>query len=285
MSSFNRAINLETGIKEYVTSIEEALMEELNRHKDSFFYEPICYALEGGKRIRPLILFISAESVGNKGVDPTPAALLIELSHTESLIHDDVIDSETSRRGKKPFYLKFGKAAAILSADFILAIILDIIRRHGNSYAISDFISAIFRICEGEIGGVNTVKNPGKLDWNAYLNIIENKTAALFSASAKIGAMIGGGKEWEVKALSNYGRFFGLSYQIKDDILDFKGVAGDTDTLELPVKFDGKITLEYLEKMVKIYSKKAVECLKPFKDTKAKEYLIELAKFEVMCNY
>ena len=286
MSIFNRTINFNEDIKTYVNYIEKSLKNELNRHKDSFFYEPIHYALRGGKRIRPLILLLSADCVVNgKGLDPYPAALIIELSHTESLIHDDLIDDEISRRGRKPVYIKFGRAAAILSADYILAIILDIVRRHGNSYVTDDFISAIFRICEGEIGGINTVKNPRKLDYKTYLNIIENKTAALFSASAKIGAMIGDGNEEEVKALSEYGRFFGLSYQIKDDILDFREVRDNINTSELPIKFDDNITLEHLEKKVKIYSEKAIKCLKRLRETKAKKYLIELAKFEVMSNF
>ncbi len=267
------------GVKSYLSRIEEALEKELARYKNSFFYEPLLYAVKGGKRIRPLILVLSAECVGDGKKNPYPAAVAIELSHTESLIHDDIVDKETFRRGKLAFHAKYGQPAAILSADFTLAMVLDILIRYRKPSILKEIVLSVLKMCEGEILDVKAQYNPQSLNWNTYINIVEKKTASLFYAAARIGAIIGGGKKWEINSLSNYGLLFGVSYQIRDDLSDLKKEGETSDALKtLLQNFEVDEVTEHLTKMVKEYSTKAIGYLEPLKNTKAKEYLCELAK-------
>jgi octaprenyl-diphosphate synthase len=118
---------------EYLSKINDALKRELELYSWSEFYAPLKYACDGGKRIRPLILVLSAESAkvgkvnsSKLGEDTFMAATAIELLHTESVIHDDIIDEENLRRGKPSFHVKYGYNSSILTADFVLGIILNI---------------------------------------------------------------------------------------------------------------------------------------------------------------
>lgn len=259
----------------HLSKIEEAIKGELSQYRDSPFYELLQYAIDAGKRIRPLILLLSAESVGNKGEDPFPAAVAIELAHIESLIHDDLIDHEASRRGKPPVHVKFGYVPALLSADFILAAILGIVSRYKDPRIAKEFASTVFRMCNGEFTEHKSA-NLKSLTFADYLNIIENKTASLFSASAKIGAIVGRGEEWEVEIFTSFGRFLGVSYQIKDDLSDLNK---DTATFNLFHKIRDWNGLEKPKEIIRKYSMDAINCLKPLKESKAKNQLIDLAEF------
>lgn len=275
MVPFKSLISFKADVAGHLIRIEEAIREELSLYKDSPFYELLLYAADAGKRIRPLILLLSAESVGNKGEDSLPAAVAIELSHIESLIHDDIIDQESSRRGKPPVLVKFGYIPALLSADYILAIILNIVSRYNDRRIPREFASTVFKMCTGELTEHKST-DLKSLTFDEYINIIENKTASLFSASAKIGAIIGGGEEWEIKMLSDFGRLLGSSYQIKDDLSDLNN---DMATFNLLHKIDGWNGMEKPEEVIRRYSEAALKCLKPLKETRAKEQLISLAEF------
>jgi len=274
-------------VKTYLTQIEKTLVEELNRYKDSFFYKPLLYAVKGGKRIRPLILVLSAKCVSDKHENPYPAAVAVELLHTESLIHDDIIDKETFRRGKTPFHVRYGEPAAILSSDFTLAAVLDIITRHyENKQILREIVYSTLKMCEGEMMDVRIRSQGNTLNWETYLNLVDKKTASLFFTAARIGAIIGGGKDFEIKALSSFGRFLGISYQIKDDLLDFEKGEKALEFLEtLTGKSVDEKFLIKLKKFVKDYSRMAIESLKPLKESKAKKHLCNLAKFSVLRKF
>jgi len=279
------SFNFESDLRDHVANIEKALMEELARYRNSSFHDPLLYAIGGGKRIRPLILALSAESVGNKGENPLPAAVALELAHTESLIHDDVIDQDVSRRGQQSFYAKFGNSMAILSADFILAVILDIVTRYRNKRVVEEMAFAVSKMCEGEMKEIIAVNGSDSLNWNEYLDIVEKKTASLFCASAKIGAIIGDGSEHEIEALSNYGLSLGITYQLKDDLLDLVRRGTFTHSREISVKITDDKMVDRLKMLSDSYSRRAVHELRLLKNTKAKEYLSELAKFSVMRQF
>jgi len=106
----NQFMDLMLKIKCHSDKIEEDLKKELSHYSWSCFYDPMCYAIEGGKRIRPLILTLAAESVGNGGEDPSLAAVAVELLHTESIIHDDIIDQSKVKDLKPTVFGKFGRA-------------------------------------------------------------------------------------------------------------------------------------------------------------------------------
>jgi octaprenyl-diphosphate synthase len=209
-------------MKPYVERVNAALTNELKLYAHSRFHGPLMYAIEGGKRIRPVMLLLAAEALGRKDDNLLGAAVAVELLHTESIIHDDVIDDERARRTKMPFHLKYGISASLLSADFVFAMILAIAARYDDRRIAEEVSSAALAMSEGEYSELTIDPQVYKLDWDEYIRIVEDKTAALFETSTSLGATIAGGNEKEVAALAKYGRSIGIAYQLKDDLLDWR---------------------------------------------------------------
>ncbi|WP_231128987.1 polyprenyl synthetase family protein [Candidatus Nitrosocosmicus hydrocola] len=214
---------------EYIVKIDESLFKEIECYSWSEFYLPLKYACQGGKRIRPLILNLAAETVLDSNINSTSANVAdnifsvssaVELLHTESVIHDDIIDSDNLRRGQPSFHVKYGYNASILTADFILGIILNISAKANNSLVTQELSKASIRMSEGEMLELRLVKNHS-ISQEQYINVIENKTASLFEASAKMGAILANGSENQINALANFGRLLGIAYQIHDDLIDY----------------------------------------------------------------
>ncbi len=214
---------------EYINKINESLSREIESYSWSEFYLPLKYACQGGKRIRPLILNLAAETINNDNISSLNSksrenifavSSAIELLHTESVIHDDIIDSDNIRRGLPSFHVKYGYNASILTADFILGIILNISAKTNNNRVTQELSTASIKMSEGEMLELRLVKNH-KISQEEYITVIENKTASLFEASAKIGAILANGKEDQINALANFGRLLGIAYQIHDDLIDY----------------------------------------------------------------
>jgi len=251
---------------------EKELLAELDKYRGYQLYKPLMYAVSGGKRIRPLLLLLSFECVGGKGDKPLPIAVAIELIHTQSLIHDDVIDHSKLRRKKPSFYMRYGNDTALLSSDFVLAMVLDIISKcEKNRIIAEELAKASLKMCEGELEEVKHQSNG--IDRETYIRILENKTASLFEVSAKLGAILGEGDEEEVQALSEYGRLLGIAYQLIDDIVDGKIVAknpelGASNDLDSGINWMRKTALNYIET-----AKRRLEVLK---ESEAKHYLLKM---------
>lgn len=214
---------------EYIIKINESLTREIESYSWSEFYLPLKYACQGGKRIRPLILNLAAETINNDNISSLNSksrenifavSSAIELLHTESVIHDDIIDSDNIRRGLPSFHVKYGYNASILTADFILGIILNISAKTNNNRVTQELSTASIKMSEGEMLELRLVKNH-KISQEEYIKVIENKTASLFEASAKIGAILANGNEDQIIALANFGRLLGIAYQIHDDLIDY----------------------------------------------------------------
>ncbi len=214
---------------EYISKINESLSREIESYSWSEFYLPLKYACQGGKRIRPLILNLAAETINNDNISSLNSKLrenifavssAIELLHTESVIHDDIIDSDNIRRGLPSFHVKYGYNASILTADFILGLILNISAKTNNNRVTQELSTASIKMSEGEMLELRLVKNH-KISQEEYITVIENKTASLFEASAKIGAILANGNEDQINALANFGRLLGIAYQIHDDLIDY----------------------------------------------------------------
>ena len=214
---------------EYINKINESLSREIESYSWSEFYLPLKYACQGGKRIRPLLLNLAAETINNDNIRSLNSkskenifavSSAIELLHTESVIHDDIIDSDNIRRGLPSFHVKYGYNASILTADFILGIILNISAKTNNNRVTQELSTASIKMSEGEMLELRLVKNH-KISQEEYITVIENKTASLFEASAKIGAILANGNEDQINALANYGRLLGIAYQIHDDLIDY----------------------------------------------------------------
>jgi octaprenyl-diphosphate synthase len=221
----DRAVSLEAleeRMKSYASRVNSALSRELKLYTHSRFHDPLVYATEGGKRVRPVMLMLSAEALGCKDDSVLGAAVAVELLHTESIIHDDVIDEEKVRRSKIPFHIKYGYSASLLSADFVFAMILAIAARYDDRRIAEEVSSAALQMAEGEYSELTIDTQIYKLTWDEYVRIITEKTASLFETSAKLGALIAGGDEKEVEALADYGRCMGIAYQLKDDLLDWR---------------------------------------------------------------
>jgi octaprenyl-diphosphate synthase len=231
----------------YIDKINCALEKELELYSWSEFYEPLRYACSNGKRLRPLMLILSAESIGNYNDNVYLAAIAIELLHTESIIHDDIIDNEINRRGKIPFYRKYGYNFSMLTADFVLGIILNIIAKIGNVEVAKELSKAALYMSEGEAVEIK-VSNSITLD--DYIKILEYKTASLFEISTKIGAILANGSKEEIEALSKFGRYIGIAYQIQDDIKDWENEERTFNVLSYST-----LTKHFLDDMYDLYIK------------------------------
>jgi octaprenyl-diphosphate synthase len=260
----------------YHTRIEHAISDVLGRFSNSTFYEPLNYAIQGGKRVRPLIVLLSYDSVGagNPLTDnPMPAAIAVELLHTESIIHDDIIDSDDVRRDKSAFHQRFGVNPSILSADFVLGIILDIASQYPDSRIGRELSKSVLRMSEGEYSEYKVETTGNKITPEEYVAIISNKTASLFQSSARIGAMIAGAKQQTIESLSDFGLNLGIAYQMQDDLLDWN----QGDSLEKALGAEQQV----LQKMSYKFALKAKDSLAHLHASEARQRLEELAEFAV----
>jgi octaprenyl-diphosphate synthase len=234
----------------YLAKIEDALKREVDLYSWSEFHAPLRYACEGGKRIRPLILVLSAECIKSKKVEPDAylAASAIELLHTESIIHDDIIDEENQRRGKPSFHVKYGYNSSILTADFVLGVILNISSKLKDPRIINELSNAATKMTEGEMMEIKLGKEMDITE-DDYIKVLEFKTASLFEASAKIGAITGGGDEDQVHTMTYFGNLLGIAYQIHDDLIDW---SNENRLFNMLVRKNGKPN-DFVDRMDKLY--------------------------------
>ena len=261
----------------YIEKIDSALDKELELYSESEFCEPLKYALEGGKRIRPIITLLAAESVGQIDENVYAGACAIELLHTESVIHDDIIDNETQRRHKDPFHIKYGYNTSVLTGDFVLGLILNISSRLDKARVTKDLATAAMLMSEGEVLE-GKLEESEDVTFEDYIKVMDYKTATAFEMAAKLGAVIGGGSEEEISGLAEYGKNIGIAYQIKDDLMDWKN---EDKLFNLLVKksSDPRVVFNKMEELLKSYAEKATESLRKVKNSDSKHNLEELVSF------
>jgi len=262
---------------EYIEKINNALDSELNLYSESEFKEPLKYALYGGKRIRPIILLLSSECAGKIDDNTLAAACAIEFLHTESVIHDDIIDNETLRRQKDPFYIKYGYNTSVLTGDFVLGLILNIASRINNPRVTKNLATTAMMMSEGEIieGKLETSED---VTFNDYIKVIEYKTAIAFETASRLGAIISGGTEKEIEALADFGKNIGIAYQIRDDLHDWQN---EDKLFNLLIKksSDPRDVFNSMEELFKKYSDQALAAIRKIKDSQAKNNLENLVRF------
>lgn len=274
---------LKKGAEPYLSRIDAAIKKEIEIYRHSKLYGPILYSLEGGKRVRPMILMLAAESAGNDHVDTDLAAVAVELLHMESIIHDDIIDESPSRREKVAFHIKYGYGAAIITADFVFGMILDIASKYNDSRVSKELAFAALKMCEGEYSELRVDSKSYSISWEEYVEIISRKTASLFETAARLGTILGGSSEEEVEALSSYGLNLGIAYQIQDDILDWGTEGKITEALAREKSADD--VLARMKEMAESYSAKAKDALSIIKSSPAKDFLMLLADFTITRKY
>ena len=227
---------------------------------------------------------LSAESVGVPAGKTDLASVAVELLHTESIIHDDIIDEQIKRRDRDSFHKRYGNNTSILTADFVFGIILEIASRYNDPRIAKELSLAAIRMCEGEQRELGV--NLRKVSWVEYLTIISEKTAALFQTSAKLGAIIGGGNEEEIDNLAGFGLNLGIAYQIHDDILDWNEDDKFTNNIETDDLNDEKhVNLKKLREMANVYAENAKKHLTSIKDCEQKEFLNYLADFTIRRDF
>ena len=173
-----------------------------------------------GKRIRPVLAVAAAAAGGaDVGDDVVQGGVAVELVHLGSLYHDDVMDNALTRHGVESVNARWGNLVAIVAGDFLLARASEIAARLGTEVA-GLLAATIGRLCEGQVGEVQTAFNPGRTE-AAYLSAIEGKTASLMAAACRIGAITAGLDRPAIDALTEFGQSFGMAFQIRDDVLDF----------------------------------------------------------------
>jgi octaprenyl-diphosphate synthase len=288
----NRDFQLNPFVKKfnnYINKIDDSLKRELELYSWSEFYLPLKYACNGGKRIRPFILILCAESLNNGYLGSLNSRVTeniftvstaIELLHTQSVIHDDIIDSDNIRRGMPSFHVKYGYNASILTADFILGMILNIGAKINNNQVTKELSNASIKMSEGEMLEIRLVKNHN-ISQDDYIKVIENKTAALFEASSKIGAILGRGNEQQINALANYGRLLGIAYQIHDDLFDYNNEERLFNILVKQNDQDNEF-VEIMENTYLTYSQLALKELETITNNRAKKILEELTNLETI---
>lgn len=272
----NSSCRLSETLSRYRSRIDHALFTELQQRKNSPFFDPFVKTLAGGKRLRPALLLLAYESVGGHERDPFPAAVAVELAHMESLIHDDVIDDDIIRRGSTSFHTSYGREMALLSADFILSLILRITSRYPDPRVANALATATACMCEGELLEVNAFTADRVVQPETYVEIITKKTAALFEAAASIGAVIGGATPVYIDRLSAYAQALGIAYQIQDDLAD--GIQSGSRSVTLALADQRCPQDEYLQEMAALNAREACVQLKPLQSSEAKYCLMELAK-------
>ena len=199
----------------------------------------------GGKRLRPQILLLSAAALGYQGPKAHELAAVVELIHTATLLHDDVVDESSLRRGRQTANALFGNAASVLVGDFLYSRSFQMMVQAGSMRVMQVLSEATNVIAEGE---VLQLMNIGNADVTPaqYLQVIRFKTAKLFEAAARLGAIISGADGATETAMAAYGTHLGTAFQLTDDALDYAGSAAETGKNAGDDLAEGKPTLPLL---------------------------------------
>ena len=278
----NSYFELKSSVEEKLVLVEEKiktkLLSEVNLVEKMTNY----HVQTGGKRLRALLTLGSAKLCGySKGSRDINLAACIELIHGATLMHDDVIDSSKVRRGKKTINTIWGNQSSILVGDYLLSRCFEMMVEDGNLEILKLLSSTSAKIAQGEI---LQLQHKGEIDMleETYLKIITSKTAILFAAATRVGAILSNKESREKDALEFYGKNLGLTFQIADDTLDYnselklfgKNVGNDF--------FEGKITLPIILLFQKINTIEKQKLTNIFKQEKRAlsdlSYTLELIK-------
>ncbi|HET7063990.1 MAG TPA: polyprenyl synthetase family protein [Rudaea sp.] len=179
----------------------------------------------GGKRLRPMLVLLAAQASGYRGHDHVLLAAVVEFIHTATLLHDDVVDESDLRRGRQTANALWGNAASVLVGDFLYSRSFQMMVEADDMRVMRLLADTTNQIAEGEVLQLLNVHNPDT-DEAAYLRVIERKTAVLFAAATRLGALLAGVPAAHEEALARFGLNLGFAFQIADDVLDYVSDAG-----------------------------------------------------------
>ena len=241
--------------------INTKLKSVLAKRNPRSLYEPSDYILaDQGKRLRPLLVLLTATAVGGNYAKAYNAALAVEMLHNFTLVHDDIMDNADKRRNKLTVHIKYDVNTAILAGDGLLAVAYEYLLKNlivpGNE-VVRSFTKGLVEVCEGQsLDKDYELKKDVSI--KDYLKMITKKTAAMIEMCCSIGARIGGGTREEIEALTRYGKNLGIAFQIQDDLLD---IAGDESEFGKKIGGDlieGKKTFLFLKALEKSKGKEKV---------------------------
>ncbi|WP_020158219.1 MULTISPECIES: octaprenyl diphosphate synthase [Methylobacter] len=175
----------------------------------------------GGKRLRPMLLLLAAKALGGANNNHLVLAAVIEFIHTATLLHDDVVDDSDRRRGKESANAVWGNAASVLVGDYLYSSAFEMMVRTGNMRVMEILSKTTTAIAEGEVLQLLNCNNPETTE-EKYLEVIARKTAILFSAATRLGAVLSNASTEVEEGLALYGQHLGIAFQLIDDALDYK---------------------------------------------------------------
>lgn len=284
-SSLDQQLNKE--LKETSEKVKIFLEKVLSIKKPETLYEASVYLIKaGGKMLRPYLTIKSCEVVGGEATKALPVAAAIEMLHTFTLIHDDIMDEDPMRRGVPAVHVKWGLPIAIMAGDMLFAKVYEVIAEEltrkkvpsEKVVSIIDLISkAATTICEGQTLDISFSKTED-ISEEEYIEMVKKKTSYLFKTAAIVGGLVGGGLEWQIKKLGDYAELSGIAFQIVDDVL---GLKADEKTLGKPVGSDlreGKKTLPIIFALKKADQKQKKIILDAMRENSAQENVLEAKK-------
>ena len=206
--------------------VEKIIVKAFKKREPDSLYEPVNYILgSGGKRLRPLLVLLSAKAVGGSFSNVYNASAAVELLHNFTLVHDDIMDNADKRRGLLTLHKKYNDSTAILAGDGLLAVAYEYLLKDCDGKTrevISAFTKGLIEVCEGQSLD-NDFETRNNVRIEEYKLMIMKKTAAMFEMCCTIGSLLGGGSTREIKAVSLFGKNIGIAFQIQDDLLDISG--------------------------------------------------------------
>lgn len=237
---------------DYLSLIKQPIVQDLDNfvelfnasltHSDGFLGSALSHIRQrGGKRMRPMLILLMAQNFGCVSQVTQNAAVGLELLHTASLVHDDVVDESSERRGQASVNATYDNKVAVLVGDYILSSALLCVSMTDNQKIIQLLAELGRTLAAGEILQLSNIQNQ-EISEDVYYQIINNKTAALFEACSKIGALSAGATDEEIAAAAKFGQNIGMIFQIRDDIFDYF----DSKEIGKPTGNDmveGKLTL------------------------------------------
>lgn len=212
--------------EKYRKSLEQKFQKLFESYLPRTLYDPSAYIMKsGGKRLRPILVMLSAGAAGGNVNKVKNAAVAVELFHNFTLVHDDIMDNADKRRNNQTVHKKYDSNTAILTGDNLIAHAYNYLLKDcsdNNKKVINIFSQGIVEVCEGQSYD-EAFETSANVSIDDYLKMIKKKTAALLEVCCSIGARLGGADPKTIRALENYGLNTGIAFQLRDDLLDIFG--------------------------------------------------------------
>lgn len=289
MSVFQTAINKNMNRSGLIASdlkiLDDFIKESIYEPESILISDIANYIVcAGGKRIRPQILILLAKLFAYSGFDHIKLAAAIELIHTATLLHDDVIDNSDLRRNKATAHVKWGVRSSITVGDWLFARAFKLVTECNNNELIQIIAGMTKNMTKGELDQLYFKNKPKQNDYNEqhYINIIKAKTGLLFEASCELAAVLTRQSEQIIENTKLFGLHLGLAFQIKDDLLDYLGTSQELGKNIGDDLLEGKLTLPliYLKqrniKQFNFYTQQLVQLRENFDAAEFNKYLYEL---------